>query len=83
MVINHRNEKGTPGQRLPARPPGHPSSQLCLNENTVVLYVIIDIFSRYVPGWMLAHGENAGLAEALHRDQRGRSRVYHRAAARW
>jgi putative transposase len=29
------------------------------------LYVIIDIFSRYVPGWMLAHAENAELAEAL------------------
>ena len=23
------------------------------------LYVILDIFSRYVPGWMLAHAENA------------------------
>ena len=29
------------------------------------LYVVIDIFSRYVPGWMLAHAENAHLAEAL------------------
>jgi putative transposase len=29
------------------------------------LYVIIDIYSRYVPGWMLAHAENAKLAEAL------------------
>jgi len=29
------------------------------------LYVIIDIFSRYVPGWMLAHAENATLAQAL------------------
>ena len=29
------------------------------------LYVIIDIFSRYVPGWMLARAENAALAEAL------------------
>ena len=29
------------------------------------LYVIIDIYSRYVPGWMLAHAENATLAEAL------------------
>jgi putative transposase len=29
------------------------------------LYVIVDIFSRYVPGWMLAHAENARLAEAL------------------
>ena len=27
--------------------------------------MIIDIFSRYVPGWMLAHAENARLAEAL------------------
>ena len=29
------------------------------------LYVVIDIFSRYVPGWMLARAENAELAEAL------------------
>jgi putative transposase len=29
------------------------------------LYVLLDIFSRYVPGWMLAHAENATLAEAL------------------
>jgi transposase InsO family protein len=29
------------------------------------LYVILDIYSRYVPGWMLAHVENARLAEAL------------------
>jgi putative transposase len=29
------------------------------------LYVILDIYSRYVPGWMLAHAENARLAQAL------------------
>lgn len=29
------------------------------------LYVIIDIFSRYVPGWLLAHRESAELAERL------------------
>ena len=29
------------------------------------LYVIIDIFSRYVPGWMLARAERAYLAERL------------------
>jgi putative transposase len=29
------------------------------------LYVIIDIFSRYVPGWMLARAENAKLAEVF------------------
>jgi putative transposase len=29
------------------------------------LYVVIDIFSRYVVGWMVAHRENATLAEKL------------------
>lgn len=29
------------------------------------LYVVIDIFSRYVPGWMLARAENASLAKVL------------------
>jgi putative transposase len=29
------------------------------------LFVVIDIFSRYVPGWMLARAENATLAKAL------------------
>src|SRR5260370_33564110 len=29
------------------------------------LYVVIDIFSRYVPGWLLASRETAELAERL------------------
>ena len=29
------------------------------------LYVIIDIYSRYVPGWLVAPGETAELAEAF------------------
>jgi putative transposase len=29
------------------------------------LYVIIDIYSRYVPGWLLARAERAHLAERL------------------
>ena len=29
------------------------------------LYVILDIFSRYVVGWLLAHGESAALAKRL------------------
>jgi putative transposase len=29
------------------------------------LYVMLDIFSRYVVGWMIAEAENAGLAERL------------------
>jgi putative transposase len=29
------------------------------------LYVIIDVFSRYVVGWMIAHAESAALAEHL------------------
>jgi putative transposase len=32
------------------------------------LYVILDIFSRYVVGWMLAHREQAHLAERLIRE---------------
>jgi putative transposase len=27
------------------------------------LYVMLDVFSRYVVGWMVSHGENATLAE--------------------
>ena len=29
------------------------------------LFVIVDIYSRYVPAWMLARAENAGLAKTL------------------
>jgi putative transposase len=29
------------------------------------LYVVLDIFSRYIVGWMIAEAENAGLAEQL------------------
>src|ERR1017187_3549423 len=29
------------------------------------LYVILDVFSRYVPGWMVATRESAALAERL------------------
>ena len=29
------------------------------------LYVILDVFSRYVVGWMIAHREGAELAEAF------------------
>ena len=29
------------------------------------LYVILDIYSRYVVGWMLANRETAALAEVL------------------
>ena len=32
------------------------------------LYVILDVFSRYVVGWMVAHRERAALAERLLRD---------------
>jgi len=27
------------------------------------LYVILDVFSRYVTGWIIAYRETAGLAE--------------------
>jgi transposase InsO family protein len=32
---------------------------------TAILYVILDVFSRYVVGWMIAHAEQAALAERL------------------
>jgi putative transposase len=41
------------------------------------LYVILDIFSRYVPGWMLAHAENAKLAEALLADTVAKQHIGH------
>jgi putative transposase len=39
------------------------------------LYVILDIYSRYVPGWMLAHAENARLAEALLADTAAKQHI--------
>lgn len=36
--------------------------------NYFQLYVILDIYSRYVVGWMLAHRESADLAEQLIRE---------------
>jgi transposase InsO family protein len=39
--------------------------------------VIIDIYSRYVPGWMLAHAENARLAEALLADTATKQGIAH------
>jgi putative transposase len=39
--------------------------------------VIIDIYSRYVPGWMLAHAENAKLAEALLADTVAKQNIGH------
>jgi len=39
------------------------------------LYVILDIYSRYVPGWMLAHAENARLARTLLADTAAKQRI--------
>ena len=41
------------------------------------LYVIIDIYSRYVPGWLLAHREDAKLAEQLLGDSCFRQDIAH------
>ena len=42
---------------------------------TYDLYVIIDIFSRYVPGWMVAPTETAELAQGFIADTLGRHRI--------
>jgi putative transposase len=39
------------------------------------LYVILDIFSRYVVGWMVAHRETAELAEQLIADTIAKQRI--------
>jgi putative transposase len=39
------------------------------------LYVILDIYSRYVPGWLLAHAENARLAQVLLADTAAKQRI--------
>jgi putative transposase len=39
------------------------------------LYVILDIFSRYAVGWMVAHRESAGLAEKLLRETCGKQGI--------
>jgi hypothetical protein len=41
------------------------------------LYVIIDIYSRYVPGWLLAHRESPALAEQLLADTCFRQNIGH------
>ena len=41
------------------------------------LYVIIDIYSRYVPGWMLAHAENGRLAEKFLADTFTKQHIRH------
>lgn len=39
------------------------------------LYVILDVFSRYVPGWMVATRESAALAERLIADSVAKQRI--------
>jgi putative transposase len=39
------------------------------------LYVILDVFSRYVPGWLVATAESAALAERLIADSVGKQAI--------
>jgi len=41
------------------------------------LYVILDIFSRYVVGWMIAHREQAALAKRLIKDSCDKQEIEH------
>jgi putative transposase len=41
------------------------------------LYVILDIFSRYVVGWMIAHREQAALAKRLIQDSCDKQQIEH------
>src|SRR6202043_2678558 len=39
------------------------------------LYVILDVFSRYVTGWMVAHRESAELAKRLIQESCGKENI--------
>lgn len=41
------------------------------------LYVVMDVFSRYVVGWMIAHRESAALAAKLMEETSKRQRIEH------
>ena len=43
--------------------------------NYFYLYVIMDVFSRYIVGWLLASGESAELAKRLIADTCGKQRI--------
>jgi putative transposase len=69
-VREHRNQLRHPVYRKPGG--GHGASSGVVWDITLrvrpwiyLLYVILDIFSRYVVGWMVAHRESATLAERL------------------
>jgi transposase InsO family protein len=63
--------EGGPGKptnrKVGGAPRSDPYTKLAGPERGVFfqLYVLLDIYSRYVPGWMLAHAENAKLTQAL------------------
>ena len=44
-------------------------------------YVILDIFSRYVVGWMVATGETAALARSCIADDHACEAGHHRAGS--
>src|SRR5258708_18095106 len=46
------------------------------------LYVILDVFSRYVVGWMVAHRETAALAERLIEESCLRQQIQDRKSTR-
>ncbi len=76
-VRERRNQRRHPGYAAPQLPATAPN-QLWSWDITKLrgpakwtwfhLYVILDVFSRYVVGWMVAHRETAALAEKLIRE---------------
>ncbi len=88
-----RAARSAPPSRLcPARAPGHghrTSSGAGISRSSGVrpsgryfyLYVLLDVFSRYVPGWLVATRESAALAERLIADSGPPSRASRRASS--
>lgn len=57
-------DRARPGVRRTGAPP-RTLSLLLVKWTYFYLYVILDIFSRYVVGWMVAERESAELAKRL------------------
>ena len=67
-VRERRNQRRHPNYTKPellAEAPNQVYHEASVKWTYYYLYVILDIFSRYVVGWMLAHRESAALAQRL------------------
>ena len=61
--------------QVPSSPPLATSTRVPFKSSLNNLYVMLDVFSRYVVGWMVAHRESATLAERFIHETCGRQGI--------